>query len=576
MITTGMLERWIDQATGRAPLDLLITNARLLDTATGTIREAAIAIGGPRIVGLDLDDPSGARFSAARTLDAAGRFAVPGFIDTHLHIESSMVTADQFERAVLPRGTTTAICDPHEIANVAGAAGIRYFLAAARTLAMTLKVNLSSCVPATALETAGARLDVDELLALKDDPAVLGLAEMMNFPGVLAKEPAVLAKLAAFAGGHIDGHAPLLRGPALDGYLAAGILTDHECTSFEEAREKLEKGMAILMREGSVAKNVKALAPLIGPDTWQRLAFCTDDRNPLEIAHEGHIDFALRLAIAEGAPVIPAYRAATLGAATIMKLEDRGLIGPGRRADILLIGKLEEVDVEAVICGGRPVEAGFFAGRTTVPPVGLHSIRRAKVAAKDFEVAAADRATPVIGVHEAQLLTDRLEARLPERAGCRQPDPEAGIMKLAVLERHGRNGNIGRGFVKGFGTIEGAIATSIGHDSHNITVIGGSDAAMALAVNRLIEMEGGSVVVAPDAVLAELRLPIAGLMSDRPLEAVSLDLAALRTAAKRIGCSLAEPVLQLAFLPLPVIPHLKLTDLGLVAAEGDGLRIIDL
>ncbi|WP_088560297.1 adenine deaminase [Arboricoccus pini] len=575
-MSPSRLAGWIDQATGQAPLDLLITNARLLNTATGAIQEAAIAIGGERIVGLDLGDPGGARFAAARTLDAAGRYAVPGFIDTHLHIESSMVTPDQFERAVLPRGTTTAICDPHEIANVAGAAGISYFLAAARTLRMTLKVNLSSCVPATALETAGARLDVDDLLALKDDPAVLGLAEMMNFPGVLAKEPAVLAKLAAFAGDHIDGHAPLLRGPALDAYLAAGILTDHECTSFAEAWEKLEKGMAILMREGSVAKNVKALAPLIGPDTWQRLAFCTDDRNPLEIAHEGHIDYALRLAIDAGAPLIPAYRAATLGAAMIMKLEDRGLIGPGKRADILLIRRLEDVDVEAVVCGGSLVEPDFFADRDKVAPVGLHSIRRARVEPASFEVAGAGRPTPIIVVHEAQLLTDRLEALLPEAAGCRQSDPKAGIMKLAVLERHGRNGNIGLGFVQGFGTLKGAIATSIGHDSHNITVISGNEQDMALAVNRLIEIEGGSVVVEQANVLAELRLPIAGLMSDRPLEAVSQDLAALRAAALRIGCSLAEPVLQLAFLPLPVIPHLKLTDMGLVATEGDGLKLIEL
>lgn len=571
------LGRRIDQALGRAPVDLLVTNARLLNTATGQVQPAAIAIGGTAVVGLDLERPYGGGRQALRVLDAGQRFAVPGFIDTHVHLESSMVTADQFERAVLPRGTTTVVCDPHEIANVTGADGIRYFLAAARSLAMTLRVNLSSCVPATDLETAGAALDAADLVALADDPSVLGLAEMMNFPGVLAGDEAVLAKLAAFAGRHIDGHAPLLSGAPLDAYLAGGIRTDHECTTLAEGAEKLARGMAILLREGSVAKNVRALAGLIGPDTWPRLAFCTDDRNPLEIAEEGHIDYALRLAIACGAPVIPAYRAATLGAAGVMGLGDRGILAPGRRADLLLIGTLEAVDVQAVVCGGRVVDEGFFAGRRTVPPVGLGSVRRAPVEARAFAVAAAgERQTPVIAVSEGQLLTERRQHALPVREGRRVADMAAGIMKAAVLERHGRNGNIGLGFVEGFGAMRGAIATSIGHDSHNITVLGGNDDDMAAAVNRLIEMQGGSVVVADGAVLAELGLPIAGLMSDRPLAAVSADLARLRDAARAIGCSLAEPVMQLAFLPLPVIPHLKLTDRGLVAATPDGLRLVEL
>ena len=299
------LSRQIGQGAGRDAADLVIRNARILNVAAGTLDDGDVAICGDRIVGT-LD-----RYHGRREIDAGGRVVAPGFIDTHVHIESSLVVPAEFEQGVLPHGTTTAICDPHEIANVLGVAGIHFFLEASRSLAMTLRVNLSSCVPATELETAGARLEVDVLVPLASDPAALGLAEVMNYPGVIARDPALLAKLAAFAGRHIDGHAPLLRGLPLNAYLAAGIRTDHECTQLDEAREKLAKGMFILMREGSIAKNVAALAPLLTERTWPRIAFCTDDRNPLEIVEEGHIDAALRKAIAAGAPTIPAYRAAS-------------------------------------------------------------------------------------------------------------------------------------------------------------------------------------------------------------------------------------------------------------------------
>ena len=266
----------------------------------------------------------------------------PGFIDTHVHVESSMVVPAEFERGVLPCGTTTAICDPHEIANVVGIDGIRYFIEASRQLVMTLRVNLSSCVPATALETAGARLEAEDLAPLLSDPAVIGLAELMNFPGVIHKDPGMLAKLEQFFGEHIDGHSPLLRASELNAYLAVGVSTDHECTSLAEAEEKLAKGMHILLREGSIAKNVTTLAPLVTDATWMRCAFCTDDRNPLEIREEGHIDHAMRLAIRAGAPAIPVYRAATLGAATAFGLRDRGIVAPGKRADLVILDDLDE------------------------------------------------------------------------------------------------------------------------------------------------------------------------------------------------------------------------------------------
>ncbi len=557
-MSVNQLERRIDQGSGREPADLVIRNARILNLAAGTIDRGDVAICGETIVGTH------DTYRGRREIDARGRIVAPGFVDTHVHIESSLVVPAEFEQGVVPRGTTTAICDPHEIANVLGVAGIRYFLAASESLAMTLRVNLSSCVPATALETAGAQLEVADLLPMRAHPAALGLAEVMNFPGVLAKDPGLLAKLAAFADGHIDGHAPLLRGLPLNGYLASGIRTDHECTQLEEAREKLAKGMFILMREGSIAKNVTALAPLLTDHTWPRIAFCTDDRNPLEIVEEGHIDAAMRLAIAAGAPPLAVYRAASLGAAMAFGLTDRGLVAPGYRADLVLLDELDAVRVAQVICGGRLVEPDLFAGRVHPAAVGYDSVRRAPVAAGDLTPSAHGADTPVIGARPFSLITDQLTLGAHE----------GPALKLAVLERHGRNGNIGRGWVAGFGPLRGAIASSIGHDSHNLIVAGNDEADMAAAVNHLIALQGGAVVVRSGRVLADLPLPVAGLMSDRSFGFVESRLRPLRAQAAACGCTMAEPLLQLAFLPLPVIPYLKLTDRGYVSAGPDGLRLL--
>jgi adenine deaminase len=560
-LTKAELGRWIDQALGRGAADLVIKGVRFLNVATGELDRGDIAICGDWIVGTHN------AYRGVREIDGRGRIAVPGFIDTHVHIESSLVTPFEFERAVLPRGTTTAICDPHEIANVLGRDGVRYFLDAALALRITLKVQLSSCVPATSLETAGACLDATDLIALRDHPAVLGLAEMMNFPGVLAKDEAVLDKLVAFAGWHVDGHAPLVRGYDLNAYLAAAIRTDHESTSFEEGQEKLRKGMHVLMREGSIAKDVAALAPLLTARTWPFLAFCTDDRNPLEIIDEGHIDHAIRKAIGRGVPPLVAYRAASCGAARAFGLSDRGQIAPGRRADIVLLDDLESCAVAEVICAGAVVDDTAFEGRPAATRVGRDSIRREPVAPELFAVPAAGPSGPVIGAIENSLLTEHLTLELPYRGGLRLPDPAQGVHKLCVLERHGRGGTIGRGFVKGFGALTGALATSIGHDSHNLIVVGDNDGDMGRAVNRLIELQGGCVAVAGGEVRGELPLPIAGLMSDRPFEEVAARLRELRTVAREMGSAMAEPFLQLAFLPLPVIPHLKLTDLGLVDVD---------
>jgi adenine deaminase len=551
----------IEQGRGHAPADLVVKGGRVLDLVTGALTIGDVAICAERIVGTQ------GTYHGRREIDATGLILVPGFIDTHLHVESSLVTPFEFDRCVAPRGVTTAICDPHEIANVAGIEGIRYFLAAAERLVMDLRVQLSSCVPSSPMETSGARLEIADLLPLRDHPKVIGLAEFMNYPGVLAGDPGCLAKLAAFQGRHIDGHAPLLRGMDLNGYLAAGIRTDHETTSAAEALEKLSKGMAVLIREGSVSRDLDALLPILTERHAPFLAFCTDDRNPLDIAEHGHLDHMIRTAIARGAEPLAVYRAASHSAARIFGLHDRGLIAPGWRADIVALDSLEGCHARFVLAAGRLVDAAAFAARETIPPVARHSVRAPRVAAADFRRAASNAPTPVIGVVAGRIITDRLDAVLPVAGGAAMPDPAADIVKVAVVERHERNGNRAVGFVKGFGLQRGAIASTVCHDHHNIIAVGVDDSDMAIACNRLAEIEGGFVVVADGVVLAELALPVAGLMSLGSFEEVRDALIALRAAARGLGTVLEEPFLQLAFLALPVIPHLKITDRGLVDVD---------
>ena len=551
----------IAQGRGTSPADLVLKDVRLFDLVTGSLVSTDIALCGDTIVG------TYGSYEGVRTIDGRGRVAVPGFIDTHLHVESSLVTPLEFDRCVLPHGVTTAICDPHEMANVIGTAAFDYFLACAERTAMDLRVQLSSCVPATHLETSGARIEAADLARYRTHPKVIGLAEFMNVPGVLAADPACLAKIEAFAAGHVDGHAPLLRGRDLNGYLAAGIRTDHETTAAEEALEKIRKGMTVLIREGSVSKDLHALAPLLTVRTAPFLALCTDDRNPLDIAEEGHLDYMIRTLVAQGCEPLAVYRAASLTAAQAFGLRDRGIVAPGKRADIVLLDDLETCAVSDVIAGGRLVDEALFASRGTVGPEGLESVKAERVTAEDFRVAASASKVPVIGVIPGKIITEHLRLSLPRSGGHVAVDPAQDAVKVAVVARHGVNRNIGVGFVKGFGLKRGAIASSVGHDSHNICVVGADDSDMAVAVNRLREIQGGFVVVSGGAVQAELALPIAGLMSDRPFEAVRDALHPLRHAAKALGVTLPEPFLQVAFLPLPVIPHLKITDLGMVDVD---------
>ncbi len=567
MADQAFLARAIAQARGLEPADLVIRNVGLLDVITGDVTTTDIAVCGDRIVGTH------AAYEGRATIDGTGRFAVPGFIDTHLHIESSLVTPAEFDRCVLPHGVTTAICDPHEIANVLGVDGIRYFLDAAGTTIMDVRVQLSSCVPSAAAETSGARLLAEDLLPFRDHPRVIGLAEFMNFPGVLHAEPEVLDKLAPFQDGHIDGHAPLLSGQDLNAYVAARIVTEHEATSAAEAREKLAKGMAVLIREGSVSKDLHALAEVLDENTSSFMCLCTDDRNPLDIADEGHLDHMIRTLIAMGRPLHHVYRAASWSAARTFGLFDRGLIAPGQRADIVLVDDLAACRVAQVISAGRPVDDDLFATRPTVDPIGLDSVKRAPVSAADFVIAGEAADLPVIGVTAGRIITDHLTVRVEANGNARLADPSRDIAKVVVLERHGVNGNIGRGFVRGFGLRRGAIASSVGHDAHNLCVVGVDDADMAAAVNRLREIGGGFAVASGGEVRAELALPLAGLMSLEPFESVHDSLQALRQAARDIGSTLPEPFLQVAFLPLPVIPHLKITDRGLF--DVDRFELID-
>ena len=552
------LDRLIDTARGAAPCDRVLRGGRVFCVVTGALIDGDVAITGDRIVGI------GADYEAAEVVDVAGLTLVPGFIDTHLHIESSLVTPFEFDRCVGPRGVTTAICDPHEIANVLGVPGIRYFLEAALETVMDIRVMLSSCVPSTNMETSGAAICAADLVALRDHPAALGLAEFMNYPGVIHRDPGCMDKLRAFRGGHIDGHAPQLLGRDLNAYVAAGIRTEHEATSEGEAREKLQKGLRVLIREGSVSKDLHALLPVLNDATSAYCCFCTDDRNPLDIGEQGHLDYMIRTAIAAGVSPLAAYRAASLSAAEAFGLKDRGQIAPGKRADIVALRTLADCDAQLVLCGGVVMDDAAFAARRVLPPIGRNSVKAPVVAAAQFRTVSNRADTDVIGIIPGKIITAHLHIDIPVVNGDKRPDPARDLARITVIERHGKNGNIANGFVRGFGIQAGAIGSTVCHDHHNIAVVGTDYNDMALAARRLGEIEGGFVVVRDGVVLAELALPMAGLMSLESFEHVRDRLVALRAAAVSLGVVLDEPFLQLAFVALPVIPALKITDRGMV------------
>ncbi|MCL4140597.1 UNVERIFIED_CONTAM: hypothetical protein GTU68_042400 [Idotea baltica] len=517
-----------------------------------------VAICGDTIVGTCAD------YEGRDVIDVSGLTLVPGFIDTHLHIESSLVTPFEFDRLVTPLGVTTAICDPHEIANVLGVAGIQYFLDAAVETVLDIRVNLSSCVPSSDMETSGARIEAEDLLPLRTHPKVIGLAEVMNYPGVIHRDAGLIAKLEAFRGEHIDGHAPMVTGRDLNAYIAAGIRTEHEATSADEAREKLQKGLRVLIREGSVSKDLEALLPLLDERTASYMCFCTDDRNPLDIGEHGHLDYLIRTAIARGVSPVAVYRAASLSAAEAFGLKDRGLIAPGQRADIVALGSLENCDAQLTLCGGIHAAKSAFDARKIISPIGRKSVKAPTLSAASFRTQSNRTDTDVIGIIEGKIITEHLHEDITPQNGDKASDVTRDLIKISVIERHGINGNIATGFVHGFRLQRGAIASTVCHDHHNIACVGVDYYDMALAANRMTDLEGGFVVAADGEILAELALPVAGLMSLEPFESVRASLETLRDAAKSLGVTLEEPFLQLAFLALPVIPMLKITDRGMV------------
>lgn len=547
-LSPSRLEDIVDQARGKVPADLVVKSVGILDLTSGEVTVGDIAIAGDRIVGIH------ETYGGATEIDGRGLVAVPGFIDSHVHCESTLVPPLEFDRCVTPRGTTTAICDPHEICNVLGLAGLKYFLECATVTVMDLRVQLSSCVPATHLETSGARLEAEDLLPFKHHPKVLGLAEFMNVPGVLNKDPAVLAKLAAFSDVQIDGHSPLLSSYDLNAYIAAGVRNCHETTSAAEAREKLAKGMQVLVREGTVSKDLAALSELITTERAPFLALCTDDRNPLDIAAEGHLDHLVRGAIARGVPAEVAYRAASFSVARHYGLREKGAIAPGYDADLVVLDDVATTAIHSVFRAGcltseiaYPAPSGDAASGTV----------KASVPAEADLVAPTGR-VHVIGVRSGRILTDHhvLAHDAP------------GVARLTVLERHGHGGKPANGYVTGFGEkLRGAIGSSVGHDSHNLIVVGDRPGDMRAAFGALIEGGGGFVVVQDGEVKARLALPVGGLMSRAEPREVEAALRELHKASQAIGCALPEPFLQLAFLSLPVIPSLKLTDHGLMDVD---------
>ncbi len=550
----------IRAARGDATVDLLLTDARIVNVFSGEVITGHIAIRDQHVVGFG-------DYPARETVSVGGRYVAPGFIDAHVHIESAMTSVSEFVRAVLPHGTTGVVADPHEIANVMGMDGIAYMLSAAENQPMNIYFTLPSCVPATDMETAGATLDADTLLPLFTHEGIVGLGEMMNFPGIINGVPEVLKKVehATDYFKQVDGHCPGLSGRDLSAYVAAGIHSDHECVRAEEAMEKLRLGMHIMIREGTGAKNLADLLPIVNPQTAGRIMWCTDDRHPHDIVNEGHIDYIIRKAVAAGLDPVTAIRMGTLNPARYFGLHRLGAIAPGRRADLVVLSDLEKLNVKTVYVAGRRVAEDGQVDPMLQSQTALEcpSTMNIKTGALDFTIPAEGGQVRVIEAISGQIITRRKEMPAKVENGDAVADPSRDLIKIAVVERHKGTGNIGRGFVTGFGLKNGAIASSVAHDSHNIIVVGAADADMAAAVEAVAKPGGGLAVVSDGHVRALLPLPIAGLMSPDPIDAVKRRIDDLNHAAKDIGCILPDPFMTISFLALPVIPELRLTDKGL-------------
>ena len=549
-------------AAGRVKARLVFKDINVVNVFTGEILQADVALHEGYIAGVGT-------YAGEEELGLEGKFLCPGFIDAHLHLESAMVTPGELARGIVPRGTTGVIADPHEIANVKGLAGLEYLLAGTAALPLDVYLMLPSCVPATPFENSGSILEAEDLAKLIAHPRVLGLGELMDFEGVVAAQDAVVAKIALCqaAGKYIDGHAPGLSGKRLNAYLAAGVRTDHECVTPEEALEKLRLGLYILLREGSAAKNLVDLLPALNVYSRNRCLFCTDDRHPEDILNEGHLDNNIRLAVKNGLDPVTAIQMATINVANCYGLERVGGIAPGYVADVLVLDDLESVQVDRVYKEGRLVaEKGRALFEVVSPDDGnmRRSINIKKLSPESFALKIGDAPVRIMGLVPHSLLTKNIISRVDLRDGRYYTPEGEELLKIAVVERHRATGNIGLGLVAGLGLKGGAIASSVAHDSHNIVVVGDNDEDMRYAVEKLQALEGGVVLVSREEVVRCVSLPLAGLMSDRPLAEVQRALAELLSAARARGVySHFDPFMTLSFLALPVIPELKITDRGL-------------
>ena len=555
------LERVIDVAKGAEKADLVIKNAKVINVFTEEIYDADVAIVGDKIVGVGRD------YHGEKEIDINGAYISPAFIDGHVHLESSMLMPSEFAGIVVPSGTTTVIADPHEIANVMGLQGISFMREATKNLPMDVYMMLPSCVPSTNLETSGVELNSYDLALLIDAPWVLGIAEMMNFPGVIDNDRNVLSKvkLGLEKDKKIDGHSPHLTGKELCAYVSAGVCSDHECTTPEEAVEKLRLGMNIMIREGTAAKDLEALIPLMKKYDTRKCIFVTDDRHPQDLF--GHIASMVKIAVEKGVEPIKAIQMASLNTAEYFKLSNLGAIAPGYKADLIVLDNLKDFKPLYVFKNGQLVAQ---KGKLTVdlndltPPPLRGSVNIKYLYKEDLKIPAKSDKIKVINVLENQLITKKSIETAKIKDGFAVSDVENDILKIAVIERHRASGNIGLGFVKGFGLKSGAIASTVAHDSHNMIVIGTNDDDMYTAAVEVVKSQGGKVVVENGRTLAKLELPIAGLISDKTSEEVITQLKVLNEAVKKIQCKINDPFMSMAFLSLPVIPELKITDKGLI------------
>ncbi len=549
----------IKVARGEVPCDLVLKGGTLINVLSGEMYETDVGIFGGMVVGVG-------KYKGVREVDVSGKYLSPGFIDGHVHIESSMVEVREFARAVVPLGTTSAIIDPHEVANVFGLEGIQYMLKSSKFNPLNVFLMLPSCVPATEFETSGSALKGFDLYPLLAEKWVLGIGEVMNYHGVLRQEQDVLDKITMSHEKLVDGHAPGLGGKDLCAYVAAGVRSDHEGTTVEEAREKLRLGMHIMLREGSLTKNLKDLLPLITPYNISRCLFVTDDRHPKDILEEGHVDYMVRTAMESGIDPVSAIRLATINTADYFKLDKLGAIAPGYTADILVLESLEKVKVGKVFKRGELVaEDGELLPLPVEPPkISLRgSVNLKFLTPEDFRIPAKGKKVRAIEIVPQQILTKTYiaEARIVD--GFAESDPENDVLKVLIIERHHASDNIGRGFLKGFGLKRGAMASSVSHDSHNIVVTGVNDADMLEAVIEIARMKGGLSIVADGKALGRLPLPVAGLMSEQSMATVKEGLEELGRVAAGLGVQVKDPFMALSFISLPVVPELKLTDLGL-------------